>query len=173
MRILPKKYFRWKEPKAFLRLNDAFEKAKARWWIQPLVALGSALFPLLSWYLARLHPSKTPPSFETVLPLALGFGVIMAYGVPWINRLCPSEVCFMDTVLTRQRGNGNQRGEYKKFESFEWRVNDGFATLILKPRGVGANLFIGVPLEVSREDVSAFLVERGLRPVDKLTSLDT
>jgi hypothetical protein len=163
MRIFPKKYFRWKEPKAFLRLNDALEKSLTRWWVQPLCALGGSALPFVSWYLARFDPSKNPPSFEVVLPLGLCFGVFMAYGIPWINRLCPSDVRFFKKHFLRQRGNINRHLDYKKYESFRWRVNDEFATLILKPHGPGKDLFIGVPLEISREAVSAFLIERDLR----------
>jgi hypothetical protein len=48
MRILPKKYFTWREPKSFLIVLDERDRANLRWWLQPLVAAAVAVMLLLN-----------------------------------------------------------------------------------------------------------------------------
>lgn len=159
MRFLPKKHFKWREPKPFLKLNDAFECSKLRWWHKPLVALVGVGMLLLTWYLGRLNPDKQPLAFTNALLIALAGGAFFAYGIPWLNSLSHSEVCFFDRHLIRIRGNSYLQIKYCNIASFSWRVSDDFSTLILKHRGNGRNILLGVPPAISMDAVSQFLLD--------------
>jgi hypothetical protein len=64
------------------------------------------------------------------------------------------------------RGNIPQRSKYGDLEWFYWRVRADFATLILKHRKFKRLIFLGVPPEISIEEVSSFLNGRGIRAAE-------
>ncbi len=101
MGLLPKLAFKWREPKQYVAARDARIRLGRRWWSDlPLVAIVGAML-LATWYLATLNPKKHPPSFEVAVLLGFALGVFLVYVVPWINRLCPSEIKFFEmTMLT-------------------------------------------------------------------------
>ena len=159
MRFLPKKHFKWREPKEFVKLTDAFVRAKLRWWHRPLGALISVASLMLIWFLARFNPRNQPPSFEIALPMSFVGGVVFAYVLPWISSLLPVEVCFCEKFLFGSNSN-HSRIKYSDIASFSWRIRDDFSTLVLKLRPHNREILIGVPLEISRDAVSQFLLER-------------
>ena len=160
MRFLPKKHFKWREPKEFVKLTDAFARAKRLWWHRPLGALISAASLMLIWFLARFNPRNQPPPFEIALPLSLPAGVCFAYVLPWIISLCPVDIFIFEKELTRIRGNTHRAIKYSDIASFTWRIRDDFSTLVLKLRPHNREILIGVPLEISRDAVSQFLLDR-------------
>jgi len=163
MRFLPKKHFRWREPKEFVKLTDAFARAKRLWWHRTLGALISAASLMLIWFLARFNPRKQPPPFEIALPMFFVGGVVFAYVIPWIISLCPVEITFFEKNLLRIRGNAHRTIKYSDIASFSWRIRDDFSTLVLKLRPHNREVLIGVPLEISREAVSQFLLKRHIQ----------
>jgi len=163
MRFRHKEHFRWKEPKAFLALNDAFERSTLSWWLQPLMALVGGALLMGSWYLARFNPQKHPPALPTAISLAILFGVFTAYIVPWMISLCPSEVRFYDTYFMRTRGNTHRQIKYRDLTTFSWRECDDFSTLILKHRRRKREILLGVPSEIPRDAISQFLLDHNVQ----------
>ncbi|HEX8295887.1 MAG TPA: hypothetical protein VF593_06270 [Chthoniobacteraceae bacterium] len=154
MRFLPKRHFKWTEPRAFLKLNDAFECSKRRWWHQPLWVFVVAALAMLHWFFVRLDPDKPPLPFALALLAGLAFGAFLVYFIPWFVSLCPSEVHFYDRHLIRVRGDTHQQLKYSEVRSFCWRVRDDFATLILTHGKRQREFLIGVPPEVSQAAVT-------------------
>ena len=159
MRFLPKKHFKWREPKEFVKLTDAFVRTKRLWWHRPLGAIISAASLMLIWFLGRLNPRNQPPPLEIALPLSFVGGVVFAYVLPWISSLLPVEVWFCEKFLFASNSN-HSRIKYSDITSFSWRIRDDFSTLVLKLRPHNQEVLIGVPLEISRDAVSQFLLER-------------
>ncbi len=128
-----------------------------------MLTLFCAAFLMLSWFLSSFAPSpRHPLPFLAALGTALGGGIFAVYLAPWIISMCPSEVQFYEKYLARVQGNTAPQTNYADLQTFSWRVGPDFATLILTRRDGKRPLLLGAPLDVSREDVSEFLLERGL-----------
>lgn len=115
-----KAYFKWKEPKAFLRVRDAEERTQLRWWIQPLAVLVMVILLLFIWYVNRFNPRKHQSSLSITLIRSVLGAIFFAYAWPWIISFCPSEVRLRETYLIRLRGNSNQQITYSRMEYFAW-----------------------------------------------------
>jgi hypothetical protein len=161
MRFLPKKHFQWREPKAFLKLNDAIEQTKLRWWSQPLWTLIATAMFMGQWYVASINPRKDPPPFLAALSAAFIGGLFFGYGLPWLISLCPSDVYLYNSYLIRSRGK-HQQIQYSEIASFSWTVRDGFAALVIKYGKRHREVLIGVPDDVSQKAVTKFLSEQGV-----------
>ncbi len=162
--FLPKALFKWREPKAFLRAKDAEARALRRWWHQPLIIFITTALLMASWYFARFNPQKHPPSFFVALGLGIFGGVFLAYFAPWLMTFSPSEVRLYETYATRLPGNNNQRFKYVDIEYFAWRTTEGITTLVLKMRKTKFEMLLGVPNEISKNDVHLFLLSRDVMP---------
>ena len=158
--FLPKPRLKWREPKAFLRNRDAEARAHLRWWFQPLIVLVAAALLMGNWYLGRLNPHKHPPPFHLALILSPLGGIFFAYILPWLLTFCPSEVRLYEAYITRVRGNNNQRLRYADIEYFAWRMTDGMNTLVVKGRKSKREMVMGVPTEISKNDVHLFLLSK-------------
>lgn len=113
---------------------------------------------MLSWYLAHFNPTKNPPPFLETLLAALGVGAFVAYFMPWLNTKLPSHITVFDRHILRMRGH-NQHIRFADLTSFAWRSAPEFSTLILTNRR-GRQILVGVPLDIPRDSLSAFLSER-------------
>lgn len=164
MALFAKKYFHWKEPEEFVQRRDAADLAERQWWFQPLMVLVTVTMLLVSWYLARLNPNKHPPPFHMALPVDFAIAVIMVYVTPWIIALCPSYVGLHEDWLVRTRGNSNQKLKYANIEYFAWRKTEVMTTLVLTRRKSKREMLLGVPLEISKDDVQLFLLSRDVMP---------
>ena len=164
MPLFSKPQFKWREPKAFLHIRDAEERASIRWWVRPVAALFITLMVLAQWYVARFNPHKHPPEFHVALVMAILAGSFFAYVFDWIITLCPAEVRLSETHVSRVRGNTNRAFKYADIEYFAWRVTEGITTLVLKRRKAKWEMLIGVPAEISRDDVHLFLLSRDVMP---------
>ena len=162
MAFFPKKHLQWREPKAFLQLKDAEERAKRRWWHLPFATLLVAAMMMLNWYLARFDPRRHPFPFNTALMMAVGSGIIFSYGLTWIITLCPSEIRLYDTFISLVRGNSHWRIKYSKLEYFSWRMTQEHTTLILKQVKSKRELLIGLPSDTSQYEVNLFFLSRGV-----------
>lgn len=160
MRFLPKKHFQWREPRAFLKRNYAFERSRLHWWTLPLCAVIATVMLLLSWYMAGFNPHSHRPPQVIAIPLAFGGGLFFSYGIPWMNSFGPSEIRLYDNFLTRARGNNYLKIKYAEIAAFTWRENGDLGTLILKYGRKHQVLFIGIPPETPEETVTQFLLDR-------------
>jgi len=118
-RFFPKARLKWKEPGAFRRIKRELEKRTISPWFQPGVAVFQSVFLLGMWWSARFNPSKHPPPFQVALPLAIGFGLFCAYGIPWIYRLCPSYVQVFDEYVSRSAGSATSIWKFRDIERSE------------------------------------------------------
>jgi hypothetical protein len=162
MRFLPKTHFRWREPKLFLRLNDAYESSGLNWWHRPLWSLVGAVVLMGNWLLAHINPRTDAPPLTVAILIALAGGAFFVYVIPWMISLCPSEVRFYHAYIVRSRGNTARRIDFANIASFSWRTRDEFATLILMDRKRGKEIFLGAPFDVDQAEVTRFLLDRGV-----------
>jgi hypothetical protein len=148
MLFLPKVAFKWREPKQYLAARDLRDRIGRRWWRDlPLVAIvGAMMLPL--WYLATLNPKKHPPSFEVAVLLGFALGVFLVYVVPWMNRLCPSEVKFFTKSFLVSRGNNHRTGEWKDVSSWDLTKQDSYDILTWRTK---RGLKISVALDGSMD----------------------
>ena len=161
MGLLPKKLFRWKEPKECRRALWAVEAAKIKWWSQPVVALFVMGSLLLQWLLAGRNPNKRPPPFWVVFPVTIAGGLLFAYGIPWLLSLCPAYITVLKDRLCRVIGNTIQAWKWADISTYAWRDCGEYNLLVLEHRQ-GSQVLIGVPREVSRAELERFLASRGL-----------
>ena len=154
---LIKSQFKWREPEGFVRLIDEYERSRSRLTQPILVALVFVLF-IAPWFLPP-HSDQKRPSFEVAVIIAFGGAVFLAYGVPKLIRMCPSEVTVRKGFMFRTRGN---HAQLKQLESFCWIPMREWLVLRLKLKS-GKYSSIGVPLGFQREQLDSFLQERGLR----------
>jgi hypothetical protein len=163
VKIFPKKHFTWREPKAFLTVLDKHERMSRRWWHRPLLFLVVGACILLRWWAAPRDPGKAPPSFETALVLAVAAGAVLVYFLPWLTTKLPSKITVFDHGILRSRGQ-DQVTRFADVTSFAWRTAPDFSTLILTHRR-GREIFVGVPLDISHDALTAFLSERISNPI--------
>lgn len=160
MRLFPKVYYKWREPKAFLKMHRAFREKNRKWWAKPLTALGVifALIAKTAIEVGKIPHNLSNESIWALIVLLLFTGVFMAYLMPWIYGLIPTEIAFKDKKITKV-GGGDPVWKYTDILQFEWRFSDKFYTLVLIKRS-GEIDFIGVPLGVDTDAVSDFLSTR-------------
>jgi hypothetical protein len=161
MWLLPKKLFRWKEPKECRGALLAVAVANTKWWLKPTVALLSMGLLLSQWLLATFDPNKHPPPLWAVVPLAFAAGLVFSYGFPWLLSLCPAYIMVFEDRLCRVVANTNQTWKWADIKSYDWRDCGEYDLLVLEHRK-GNQLLIGVPREVSREELQRFLTSRKL-----------
>ena len=155
-------YFKWREPKAIVQMRNAEMDANLKWWTQPLVVVVTIPLVLLLWYLHRVVPGHQQSSFAAALFRGVAGGISFAYVVPWINKLCPSEVRLFYGYLYRTQGNTKSQVTYASMEYFAWREAAESAMLVVKQRKRNREIFFGVPREMSKDAIQAFLVSRGV-----------
>jgi hypothetical protein len=158
VRLIPKKYFKWREPKPFLAILDEHERATRRWWHPVLALLIVTSLTMIHWGVARLNPAKHPPSWAAALLLSLSLGAIVGYLLPRLETKLRSEIAVFHRCILRSRLS-NQAIQFDRLRSFSWRTSEQFSTLILETRE-GRRIYIGVPPEVSVADLTSFLQER-------------
>ncbi len=170
-RIFPKKRFAWKEPKYFVRAENAEFAARRPWWVKPGLCLLVSALLIANWSLARLNPDKQPPAFSVAFAVALGGGIVLVYGLPSLFALIPSCTELREDRIIRFRHPSVQFLKFKEVESFEFTTKHGFTVLrivrkSLKRRelflGVAPEVFLGVAPEVDTARVSVFFESKGL-----------
>ena len=164
MRLFPKKHFQWTEPKAFRQQLDAFQKPLTKWWFKPLAALFIVGILMGQWYLNHFVFHKVNRTFGASILVAFGFSAFLIYFMPWLIGRFPQTLWLSDDGLCRVQGNAATLLKYEDIASFQWRVNDDFATLSFERTKGKGMVLIGVPLDISREAISQFLIEKGIAP---------
>lgn len=162
MPLFPKTRFKWKEPRAFLKIKDGYEKSHTMVWYTLVWTVVAAAGMMLIWYLATLDPKKEPPSASVALLLSLFFGVFMAVILPWITRLCPSEVKVTDRFIHMARGSRNVILHWKQVTAYRLDSLDGMTVLQLGG-GTGGLLIVALSDEVDAEELARFLESVGLK----------
>ena len=100
-------------------------------------------------------------SFIEAAAVSLTAGFCLVYVMPWISSCVSSSITLTDQRLGLARGGAAWR-DYSIFTGFEWGENSEFATLIFHLPANRMPIIVGVPPEISRDEVSAFLITRGL-----------
>ncbi len=159
----PTKLFTWQEPKTFVRLRANFEKAQASRWSRPLVVLFITVLSMSQWWFATLVPSphRHPPPAWVALLLSLGAGLFLCFVVPWVFMFIRPTIYVLDKEIVRCWGNTQSRWKLSDLNGFSWSVRDDFAVLLLH-RKTGRTIFLGLPPNMSRAELSRFLCERGI-----------
>ncbi|MEP6662394.1 MAG: hypothetical protein ABJC04_01910 [Verrucomicrobiota bacterium] len=91
-KIFPKKRFEWKEPKAFIRFADRYEKNKRKWWHQPAICLIILSVFILKWFSAASDTEAHPPSLASMFVISALAALLFAYGLPWLIEKFPSYI---------------------------------------------------------------------------------
>ena len=158
MSFFSKLAFKWREPKQYVAARDARIRLGRRWWSDlPLVAIVGAML-LATWYLATLNPKKHPPSFEVAVLLGFALGVFLVYVVPWINRLCPSEVKFFEKSFLVSRGNSHRTGKWKDVSSWGMTKQDSYDILIWRTKR-GVKISVALDESLDHSELSTFFCD--------------
>lgn len=126
------------------------------WWQRAVGVVIITIMMMLVWYLATLNPKKNPPSFEIALILAISLGVFLVCIVPWIVRLCPSEIKLTDDAVIVTQGNGHRWAKWKDISSCTLDERDGFQVIRLHLRK-GHILELGLDSTVDLPEIQRFL----------------
>jgi hypothetical protein len=156
MALLPKVRIKWREPKALVMQRDSRVRTTVIWWQQAVGVVIITIIMMLVWYLATLNPKKSPPSFEIALILAISLGVFLVYIVPWIVRLCPSEIKLTDDAVIVTQGNRHRWAKWKDIGSCILGERDGFQVIRLHLRK-GHVLELGLDSTVDLPEIQRFL----------------
>jgi hypothetical protein len=160
VKFWPKKLFQWRQPREFLTLMAAEEKARRKWWAQAVGIGAIAGMLLLQRLFVDALPNKHPPSWPLSVIVAFGAGGLFVYGIPWMIGLFPADITILETAITSTR-NPQHPILWAALRAFSWRHAETFSTLILV-RKKGRPVLLGVPKDAPVAEVSAFLRERGL-----------
>lgn len=153
-RWFPSARLKWKEPRLVLRAKEILEEQALTWWAKPALVFGVAGLFMLQWALARLNPARHPLALARALPLAFGGGLFFAYAVPWLYRLCPSEIRVYGHGITRSQGNGAVLWRYpdlERCELAEIQVGAARLTVLWLRTRKGRRILLGVPEECAAE----------------------
>ncbi len=163
VKLFEKPAFRWREPKAFLKARDAMNEARARWWHKPAQVCVIMLMLLGTWAVARLNPSKQPPSAEYIVPTAFVSGLFLAYGLPWLQGVihAPSEVRLFSSRILRQHWS-NALWDYSKMRCFDWVSGTEYHVLMFQYGPKEHVVCLGVPTDMDTEALSALLLSKGV-----------
>ena len=149
----------WNEPRAFRdSLNggrSSFNPKELGIWL----VVGIVLF--IAGRL--LVPGSPPPGWEIafIAPMSI---ILIGVVHPWVAARLPSSV-FLD-VLTIDISRPNiVRYKLSVFSEFQWELNPGYATLCLRRKDGKPDVTTGVPLEMSREQISQFLCKLGISQI--------
>lgn len=165
---LPKKYFEWREPAGFRKVQAATAAASRT----VLTRLGTGMLGfaagLALWAAAHISSTNQPPPFAVAAGLAVLMGLLLAYVVPWLNSALPTRVMVLDHHLSRTNGHQHSSVRFDQVATFRILPADGFHVLALERRK-GSCIHVGLPAAVDVDALSAFLEERGV-PRDRTTS---
>jgi hypothetical protein len=168
MALFSKFIFKWREPGEFAKERDSRDRKTSKWWHQVLGVGVCMFFLLLIWFLATLDPNKTPPSFEFAFLLAILFGIVVVYVVPWMVCLSPTWIGITAEDLRIVRGNTARSVKWRDVEFFHFSERHGFPILRLELRR-GGKLEIGVDSSVLPDDIGLFLRDVGVFPGSEQT----
>ena len=153
-------------PPEFVEAQADYANSRRRPWNHPLVLAGWFAAILFQWWFQSYRRGENFPVLKSAAD-ALIAALITAYAYRKIRELAGRhQVC--SVVLkdsgVRIYGEGIKRCAYSSVRNFEWRVNPTFATLALHTTLGEPPLLIGVPLDISRDTISQFLIEKGIAP---------
>jgi len=158
-----KKYFKWEEPRAFLELRDAYEKAGMRWWSKPVAVLtGGGAFAFHSFH--SFNPTKPLESLGWDALIAIVGGLLIVYIIPMLFPHRASKVTVYDQHIQTQRGGREKKYKFNDMKTFAWRERADFSTLILRSPVEKTLVILGLPPEISTDEVSQFLMKHRLHP---------
>jgi hypothetical protein len=79
-----------------------------------------------------------------------------------VGKKSPSLIAVFDKQIGRSRAQTHTYVKYCQLESFKWASGPDYSTLTLI-RHKGQPMVIGVPPAISRQALTAFLIERNVR----------
>ncbi|MEK0448778.1 MAG: hypothetical protein RL088_1046 [Verrucomicrobiota bacterium] len=160
MNFFKKGRFEWIQPPVFLRQQASGESQIKKWGIPTMV--GSAIGALIGWWFMSQRTGQSFSAFDLAIPaISVGVGTALALRFAESSR---SFKVILDEDRLHIFGKQLVKRVYADIAAFEWQTNADCATLSLHHRDKKAPLLIGVPLDISREEVSAFLSEKGIAP---------
>jgi hypothetical protein len=171
-RIFPKKRFAWREPKDFVRAENAELAARRPWWVKPGLCLLFSALVMVNWSSATLNPNKHPPALPTALAIAIGGGIVMVYGLPPLIALVPSWVEVHENRISWLRHGSVRFVFFKDIYSVEWTSKRGLTALrIVRKGSKRREVLLGVAPELDTTSLTVFLESIGLKCAHRTESL--
>src|SRR5690606_10002446 len=103
---------------------------------------------------------------DIAIVLAFTLGILLYYLMPWVARLCPSEVKLTDKGLMTKRGP-MRAWSWKDIISFNFTRRHGCRVMLLETRK-GKTIEIGMGDYVSQDEVKQFLTSLGIDRVGEV-----
>ena len=119
MNLFSKIKFKWREPKAFVEIKNKMEAKKQKWWY-PIITFTVVVALTLTLRHFALLTGKIPAPLKISILLAVSLGIFLAYIVPWLNKLCPTEIRITDKFINVIRGDRNNIYKWHKIKSFNF-----------------------------------------------------
>jgi hypothetical protein len=168
--LIPRTYLHWREPALVRRTREAAEEKALPRLLRPALVLLCTGLLLLQWYFATLNPNKQPRPLWQVLPVAVGFGLLLVYVLPLLYRLCPSSIRVTDAGLARVVGNHARVWKYRDLRSCRV-VSEGAVSVLELTTGGGQAVILGIAPSVPLEELCEVLAGCGVQ-VNRLTIED-
>jgi hypothetical protein len=165
--LILKTYLTWREPNSVRRKRESLadESSRKR---RPLFVLIVAAGWLSLWFTATLVPNRNPQSFWSVLPLALGGGVVVVYVFPMLYKILPSYIKITEKGIEQLVGDDACFWKYEDIEFCRLMKNEeeaGVSGMLEIVTFKGNSLMLGIPVTVLLEEVQSILVEQGVQIV--------
>ena len=151
-RIFPKARLEWTEPKAFRKIKDQIDAEALSPFFKPGIVVFISSLSMLTWWLSKQDPDKSPLPLQYALLLALFGGFFFAYILPWMLGLCPSYIRIYDHGISRVIGNSGSIWKFKKMDRCEfvsYEIGETIHSALVIHTGKAERIILGIPSELT------------------------
>jgi hypothetical protein len=154
---------RWTEPAEFRKKRRCEEKKSYTLRAKTTLFGVGFLLCMFNWYTAKLNPQKKPVEFATAILLSLFLGWFLAFVVPWLSGLLPSDVVFAKKEIRWVGGSSVRRLKYADIRECHFAIENidekPINTMVITLTN-GNALTFGVPDSVSVDLIRSVLIEK-------------
>lgn len=117
-RWIPRILLEWREPEPVRRWRDAEGRRALSPWTRPLLVLLFVATILPAWFIEREFPGGASLPFVIHLSMAVGWGLLICYGLPQVYRLFRSRVWISEQAISRGTGGEIRHVLLEKVSSY-------------------------------------------------------